>query len=177
MAFSGTQITRLGLSGISRGLYGSFSGKLAAAITDYLLIVEDQVITTLTDTKFPLELAVDSSGGVDGLTITASLRDPDDNTSYLDFNDNTFKTVGWTNKTTSLADYGSGFYGTTLDISAITNFPAANHASIEYDVAGAVTAISSSLITISQTWSDSRALTIGKFIALVKALLPGKGEK
>lgn len=31
MAFSGSQITRLGVSGVPRGLYGSFAGKAAAA--------------------------------------------------------------------------------------------------------------------------------------------------
>lgn len=33
MAFSGSQITRLGLSGISRALYGSFAGKAEKVIT------------------------------------------------------------------------------------------------------------------------------------------------
>lgn len=32
MAFSGTQTTRLGASGISRGLYGSFAGKTEVAV-------------------------------------------------------------------------------------------------------------------------------------------------
>lgn len=32
MSFSGSQITRLGLGGIPRGLYGSFVGKAPAAL-------------------------------------------------------------------------------------------------------------------------------------------------
>ncbi len=36
MAFSGSQITRLGLYGGPRGLYGSFAGKAVGAVTIYV---------------------------------------------------------------------------------------------------------------------------------------------
>ena len=106
----------------------------------------EQMITTISDSSFPLEVAVDHDGGVTGLTITASVRDVDDSTSYLDFNDDTFKTSGWTAKTLTLSEFGLGFYGSTLDISAITNLPV-NHLAVEYDIVGAVTAVTNSVIT------------------------------
>ncbi len=137
-----------------------------AGSTTYNLVVGNQMITTLSDTNFPLEVAVDDSGGVTGLAITAALRDPNSSSSYLDFSDGVFKTSGWTTKEVSLVEIGSGFYGTTLDISAITNFPSANHAVIEYGVTGSVIAVSSGLLTIAQTWEHAKALTLGKFIGL-----------
>ncbi len=36
MAFSGSQVTRLGLYGGSRGLYGSFAGKTAAVAPTFV---------------------------------------------------------------------------------------------------------------------------------------------
>ena len=145
---------------------GTVIGSVPGTGGTYSLIVGNQMITTLADTKFPVDLAVDDSGGVTGLGVTISLRDPEDNTSYLDFSDNTFKTSGWTTKTKSLTEFGGGFYGTLLDVSAITNFPSANHALIEYSVVGSVTAISTSLLTIAQTWENPKALTVGKFLGL-----------
>jgi hypothetical protein len=113
----------------------------------YHIITGQQMIATNVDTAFPLDVTVDDTGGVTGLTITASIRDSSDNTSYLDFDDDTFKTSGWTSKTTALTEYGSGFYGTTIDITAITNLPSGSHLSVEYDVSGTITAISGDVIT------------------------------
>lgn len=162
MAFSGTQITRLGLSGTTRSLYGSFSGKTPfTGLSTYSVLTGRQVIVTSNDTEAPIELAVDSSGGVTGLTVTVAIRDPGDSTSYLDFNDGTFKTSAWTTKNKSLTEIGNGFYSTTLDISAITNFPATNHAAMEFSISGSVTAVAQSVLTLSRMiWNDQWALTL-----------------
>lgn len=135
-------------------------------ITNYHVLVGQQMITTLEDTKAPLEVAVDSSGGVGSLTVLASLRDAGDATSYLDFNDGVFKTSGWVAKSLALTEVGGGFYGGTVDLSSITNFPAANHLTIEYNISGSVTAVATGLITIAQTWEHAKALTVGKFLGL-----------
>ena len=147
------------------------SANVASIITvapsaDYSVIVENQMIAELSDTLFPIDVAVDSTGGVTGLSITAALRDPNDSTSYLDWSDLTFKTSGWTTKFKSLTEYGSGFYGANLDVSSITNFPSANHAAVEYDISGTVVAVSQGLLTIAQTWQQAAALTVGKFLGL-----------
>lgn len=155
---------------------GFVSGTVAV-IANYHILVGQQMITTLSDTKAPIDLAVDSSGGVAGLSVSASLRDLGDNSSYLDFTDNTFKNSGWTTKTTALSEIGGGFYSATIDLTAITNFPSSNHLVIEYSISGSVTAVATGLITISQTWNNPSALTVNKFIALGKALFKGKGEK
>jgi hypothetical protein len=84
---------------------------------------------------------------ITGQQMIATNVDSSDNTSYLDFDDDTFKTSGWTSKTTALTEYGSGFYGTTIDITAITNLPSGSHLSVEYDVSGTITAISGDVIT------------------------------
>ena len=114
--------------------------------TTAILGVGDQMLANRQDTTFPLEVYVDDTGGVVGLIITASLRDVADSTSYLDFDDLTFKTSGWVAKTKTLTGFGSGFYGTTVDFSAVTNLPL-GHLSVEYSVSGAVTAVNSDIIS------------------------------
>jgi len=135
-------------------------------VSTYELVIGRQMIAQLTDTDFPLDMAVDSSGGVTGLAITIALRDPNDSTSYLDFSDLTFKTSGWTTQYQSLTEYGGGFYGTNLDVSGITNFPSAKHAAVEYAVTGSVVAVSQGVLSLSQTWQQAAALTVGKFLGL-----------
>jgi len=124
-----------------------FSIGEAAAVGAYRIITGQQMLAKNTDTAFPLDVTVDDTGGVTGLTINASIRDSSDNTSYLDFDDDTFKASGWVSKTTPLSEYGSGYYGTTFDISAVTNLPAGGHLSVEYAVTGSITAISGDIIT------------------------------
>lgn len=135
-------------------------------VSTYSVIVENQMIAELSDTLFPIDVAVDSTGGITGLAVTAALRDPNDSTSYLDWSDLTFKTSGWTTKFQSLTEYGNGFYGVNLDVSSITNFPSAKHAAVEYDISGTVVAVSQGLLTIAQTWRQAAALTVGKFLGL-----------
>lgn len=57
------------------------------------------------DTQVPVdyEVARIGVGGVGSLTVNYEIRNAATNNSYLDFNDNTFKTSGWTTKTKTLA--------------------------------------------------------------------------
>ena len=73
------------------------------------------------DTVVPLKLTVidGASGGVLGLSPTARIRDAATTNSYLDFNDNTFKTVGWTTQDQALTEIGDGTYDFPLDLSAL----------------------------------------------------------
>jgi hypothetical protein len=80
-------------------------------------------------------------GGITGLTVAVRIRDGRTTNSYLDFSDDTFKTSGWSAQTASLTDIGDGFYSLSsgLDLSAITNLPAATHYLVaEYLVNGSV---------------------------------------
>jgi trimeric autotransporter adhesin len=100
-----------------------------------------QIQAERTDTNVPITLQVDKNGGVTGLTSVVQIRDGATTNSYLDFNDDTFKTAGWTTKQASLADIGDGVYVLSggLDVSAITNLPAGtHHLFAEFDVTGSV---------------------------------------
>lgn len=61
------------------------------------------------------------SGGISGQTVVCQMRKVSDPTSYLDFNDNTFKTSGWTTKQKTLAGVAgaAGFYVTTLNTALV----------------------------------------------------------
>jgi hypothetical protein len=125
------------------------------------IIVGRQMIAKSNDTAFPIEAAVSEGGGVTGLTITIAMRDSNAPTYYLDFNDNTMKSSGWTNKTKALSEYGGGFYGTTVDVSTILGL-SENHLGIEYNISGASVGVTTSLLTIEDyglTSEESGKLT------------------
>ena len=126
-----------------------------ATSTTYKTITGGQMLATNDDTAFPLEIAIDDSGGVEGLAVTISIRDVGDSSSYLDFDDMTFKTSGWVTKEETMVDIGSGFYGVTLDIASITNLPSGKHLSLEYDITGTIVAINSQILTIESGLSAS----------------------
>ncbi len=91
------------------------------------------------DTNVPVNLQVDKGGGVTGLTAVVAVRDGATINSYLDFNDDTFKISGWTTRQASMAEIADGVYALSggLDVSAITNLPAATrHLILEFDVSG-----------------------------------------
>lgn len=120
-----------------------------------------QMFAKKNDTAFPITVAVDSTGGISGLTVTAAIRNSLDNNSYLDFDDNTFKTSGWVQKTITLTDLGSGFYASQLNLNIITNIPNAGHFIIEYDVNGSVVAIDSSIISFDHLSEEQDAQLFG----------------
>lgn len=126
------------------------------------------VQTSRTATAVPLAVAVDRNGGQAGLTVTAAVRDASTTNSYLDFNDSTFKTTGWTAKTLTLTDLGGGFYAATLNVAAITNLPANADLVVEYSASGSVGAVGLDFISFqnNDVWKDPKALTVPKFLGL-----------
>lgn len=92
-----------------------------------------------TDTNVPVNLQVNQNGGVTGLTAVVAVRDGSTTNSYLDFNDQTFKTAGWVAQTAALADIGGGVYVLSggLDVSTMVGL-AGNHLILEYNVTGSV---------------------------------------
>jgi len=105
------------------------------------------VVATRTDTAAPIEITIDQGGGVTGLTVTIAVRDAQTDGSWLDFNDDTFKTAGWTTRQASLAEVDSsnapGAYRLTagLNLLAIPNLPAnTDNLMLEFEVSGDITA-------------------------------------
>ena len=81
-----------------------------------------------TSTATPLEFSLTGNGPVTGATVVVAVRDGQSSValpSYLDFDDDEFKTAGWTTRQAALTELGGGFYARALDINAITNLPAA----------------------------------------------------
>jgi len=72
-------------------------------------------------TSLPLFLTVNraGAGGITGLSPTVAVRDASTLNSYLDFNDGTFKTSGWTTKYAALSEVERGHYQRSLDVSAL----------------------------------------------------------
>lgn len=66
-----------------------------------------------------LSLSRHDVGGVTGLSPTVRVRDMLTPGSYLDWNDNTFKTSGWTTLNATMTDVGGGHYQRDLDLSAV----------------------------------------------------------
>lgn len=124
-----------------------------------------------TESALPFSIAISSGGGVTGLTVVASIRNTSTTNSYLDFNDATFKTTGWTNKTAAMSEVGGGVYTSTVDIASITNLPSVD-LTVEFDISGALTETSLATIVFtnksiaSGVWLSSSALTLAKFLGL-----------
>lgn len=78
-------------------------------------------IVAAADQTIPLPLTIEQEGvgGVTGKSPTVALRDGATLNSYLDWNDLTFKTGGWTTKYTTMSEVERGHYQQDLDLSAI----------------------------------------------------------
>jgi hypothetical protein len=87
------------------------------------------------DTALPLNLTVDSNGGVTGLTPTVALRKLPSTDNYLDWADMTFKTVGWGVKYQTLNEVERGNYQLILNVAALA-LPEGTKLSAEYRAAG-----------------------------------------
>lgn len=95
------------------------------------------------DPSVALELVVDKlgSGGVEGLTPTAAVRDASAAYSpprYLDWADLTFKTAAWATKYKPMLDVERGHYTLRLDLAALGRAPG-DKLSVEYHVDGGST--------------------------------------
>jgi hypothetical protein len=121
-----------------------------------------------TDTAVPVDLMVNRAGGVAGLTVVVAVRDGQSATSYLDFNDDTFKAAGWTTRQAAMADLGSGLYRLAggLDVDAITNLPGAtNNLILEYDISGASPGVALETLQLVTSAHDVPAGVWGKSLA------------
>lgn len=106
----------------------------------------------LTDTNVPAKLTVnDSGGGVAGLTVGIEVLDATTQNSYLDFNDNIFKTIGWTTKSLSVTDVGGGRYSlfNGLNVAAMINPP--TKLLLEYNVSGSKSGVVSEELLIRES--------------------------
>lgn len=138
------------------------------------------VVAERTETSVPVEVTIDRNGGVTGLTVVVAVRDAQTANSWLDFNDDTFKTNGWTTRQASLAEVSAanapGVYrlSSGLDISAITNLPVStDNLVLEYDISGSVSGnlseqlqlVNSFLDSSGDVWEELRAshTTVGTF--------------
>jgi hypothetical protein len=72
-------------------------------------------------TAFPLTLTLtkEDVGGLTGLSPTVSVRLGSDETYYLDWDDQTFKTSGWVDKATQMVEVGGGHYTKPINISTL----------------------------------------------------------
>lgn len=140
----------------------------------------NQIRVPRTETEVPINLTVTQggSGPVSGATALYAIRDGDTPDSWLDFNDSTFKTAGWTTRQASLTGSGTqaGLYTAVpgLDLTAITNLPAAtDHLIVEYEVTApaAVAGIASDIVLLdaqvsgvpTAVWSLTGLEVVGTF--------------
>ncbi len=64
----------------------------------------------------PVQISVNGfAGGISGLSPLFAIRDGLTTDSFIDFNDLTFKTAGWTTKQAAMTDQGDGHYVATAD--------------------------------------------------------------
>ena len=96
---------------------------------------------------FPIPLAVNKNGAVTGLTPTVRVRDGTTLDSYLDWDDDTFKTSGWTLQDGPMTETSPGQYTRNLDTSLLT-LTSGQVLVLEFDVTGAVTGIDADSLTI-----------------------------
>jgi|HubBroStandDraft_2_1064218.scaffolds.fasta_scaffold00001_51 hypothetical protein len=128
------------------------------------------------DADGALELVVNliGVGGVPGLTCTVAVREAPTTNSYLDWNDYTFKTVGWVTKFQPMTDIGNGMYQAILNVPLLGFTPLTGLPQIlvaEYNSSGVGTSgLASDTIFVSELRPDAklarqydtnRATTIG----------------
>lgn len=78
-------------------------------------------LVTSPDAVVPLELTIEQEGvgGVAGKAPTVQLRDGSTLNSFLDWDDWTFKIVGWSTRYKPLGDAGGGHYGIELNLATM----------------------------------------------------------
>jgi hypothetical protein len=89
----------------------------------------------------PLVLVINKATGVTGLSPTVAIRYGVNSSFYFDFDDNTFKTSGWTTRRATLSEIEPGLYELAggLDTSAFANLDSSvKYLVAEYEADGAV---------------------------------------
>lgn len=87
------------------------------------------------ETSLPLTLTVEKVGigGITGLAPTVAVRNASTTNSYLDFGDNTFKTMGWIQKYATMVELERGHYVQFLNVATLP-LPAGGKFTAEYHV-------------------------------------------
>ena len=114
----------------------------------------------ISSTAFPFELLIvkESVGGLAGLSPTVALRDGANPTSYLDWADGVFKTVGWTLQNKPLADRANGTYGFLFDLTSITPALVSGQALVaEYSVNNGAGILGMDVVVCTSAKSDDEA--------------------
>ncbi len=113
------------------------------------------IVAERTETALSLELSVDKNGGQTGLTAVVAIRDGATTNSWLDFNDGTFKTSGWTTRQAAMTEVSvgnaPGVYRATLDLTTVT-LPTGPFLVAEFDVSGTVVGNTIEVITLVDTF-------------------------
>lgn len=112
----------------------------------------------------PLDLFVTEAGPVASGAAVVAIRAGAVYGAYLDFNDNTFKTAGWTTRQTPLTEVNPGVYTLSggLDVSAFTNLPVTvDHLIAEYEITTPVSGIAEDIIYLDTKVSEVAAQVSG----------------
>lgn len=95
------------------------------------------------DTAVPAEIRIWAGALISGLTVTLQIEEADraGGPWILDWDDNTFKTSGWTTPTTPVADLGNGYYRIDGGVDLTVNVPQPTTDTLHFifDVTGSVT--------------------------------------
>lgn len=120
-------------------------------------------------TRVPLALTIDQEGvgGISGLVPTVAIRRGTTAGSYLDWDDNSFKTSGWATKYAPLTESERGNYERLLDLALVPGAPAGTVLVAEYHVdnGGDVKGDDHDLLFVVSTQTD---------LTLVRKLLVNK---
>lgn len=104
------------------------------------------------DTDLPLQLTVsqDGVGGILALAPTVALRLGNTATMYLDWNDLTFKAIGWVQRLFPLVEVGDGHYYTTVNLPALVGLAEGDILFAEYavDDGAEIVGVESNLIVV-----------------------------
>lgn len=85
-----------------------------------------------TQAPFNLTIDLEGIGGITGATPTMAMRDATTLDSYLDWNDLTFKTAGWTAKYLDMDEVERGHYTSIVDLDSISGISVGSILSMEY---------------------------------------------
>ncbi len=118
--------------------------------------------TDTTETSLPLELVVDQLGvgGVTGLSPTVAIRLVGAPTlTYLDWDDYTFKTSGWSTQFQIMTEIGNGTYQQLLNVSAVVDVLVGMWFVAEYSASsGSNSGVDNDTIHVNQVMSQTTFL-------------------
>jgi hypothetical protein len=120
------------------------------------------------DDDYPLNLTLNKEGvgGLIGLLPTVAVRLGASTSTYLDFDDLTFKTSGWGTRDEQMVEVGEGRYTRSLDLSSVTGLSAGDVLSAEFSVDNGADVVGVTSDTIVLAASDERLKDIWRILGL-----------